>query len=62
LKKIRRTIDYSDSQAFTPALAHQNSLEFAALYTLHYGLPRNAEFGCGLDHGHVIWRRGRHDS
>src|SRR5690242_11482787 len=33
LKKLWLLIDHFDSQAFTPALSHQYSLQFAALYT-----------------------------
>jgi hypothetical protein len=41
-------INHFDSQAFTPALPHQHGFQFAALYTLQHGLPRNAEFESGF--------------
>jgi hypothetical protein len=39
LKKLRLLIDHFDSRAFTPALPHQNSFEFATLYPLQHRLP-----------------------
>ena len=62
LKKLWLLIDYFDSQAFTPALADQHRFQFAALYTLQHGLPRNAQFRCGFDHRHVLWWRLLHDA
>jgi hypothetical protein len=55
-------IDHFDSQAFAPALPHQHGLELAALYTLQYRLPRNAEFHGGLQHRQIFWRRLLHDA
>ena len=42
LKKWWLLINDFDSQALTPSLPHQNSLQLAALYTLQHGLPRDA--------------------
>ena len=55
LKKLWLLIDYFDSQAFMPALPHQNCFEFAALYTLQYRLAGNAQFGRGFDHRQELW-------
>ena len=55
-------IDHFDSQAFTPALPHQNSFQLAALYTLQHRLPRNAQFRGGYDHGHILRWRLLHDA
>jgi RNA-directed DNA polymerase len=51
MKKCRLLINHFDSQTFTAALAHQHSLEFAALYTLQDRLSRNAQFESGFEHG-----------
>lgn len=62
LKKRLLLIDDSDSQAFMPALAHEQGLQLTALYTLQHGLPRNPQFRCGYDHGNVLWGRLLHDA
>jgi len=49
---------YFDSQAFALSLANMESFEFAALYTLPHGLPRDAESPHGVHNGHVVWRCG----
>ena len=41
--------DSLDAQAFSPSLAHQDGIEFAALYTLQHSLAGHAEqLGCFL--------------
>src|ERR1700680_373345 len=49
-------VNYLDSQAFSPTLAHQDGLELAALYTLQHGLPRNPEFDGSFQHRQIIGR------
>jgi len=39
LKQAGLSVYYFDSQAFTPSTPNMNGFEFAALYTLQYGLP-----------------------
>ena len=44
------------SQAFTAPAPDVEGLQLAPLYTLQYGLARDAEGACGLEHGHVVLR------
>src|SRR5579863_3963339 len=62
LKELWLLIDHFDSQAFTPALPHQHSFEFAALYTLQHRLARNAEFERGLQHRQIVRQLLLHDA
>ena len=46
-------VDHLDTQAFAAPLPYQHSFEFAALYTLQHGLPRNPEFDRSFQHRQI---------